>query len=261
VSQISNQTLKPAFRRGLHLNVDNPRAEDRAWLAHDFPKLAPQNQYAVLAYLWPRARCPELVNALLPLAKLPIKPEQFLDDTLCDYVFLRLLESKPEVVRPLILEDLRRPKPLLAWCVLQALPDKELPELDDVLLTNLNNPNSDLWKITPLIERYASKNILPQVIAYYRNVRERGWACAPQTAILRYWLKHDRPAALQAIEKAVNFRASTGCYHTVLGETLHDSFDTDAEKLAQKFVNDPDPEVAADAKNLFAKHGSTPQGN
>ncbi len=241
-----------------HLDVDNPRAEDRARLAHDFPKLSPQNRFAVLTYLWPRARCPELTAALLPLAKLPIKPEQFLDDTLCDHVFLHLLDLKPEVVRPLILEDLRRPKPLLAWCVLQALPDQELQGLDDVLLTNLNNPNGDLWKITPLIERYASKNILPQVVAYYQNVRERGWACAPQTAVLRYWLKHDRPAALQAIEQAVNFRKSTGCFKFVLGETLHDSFDADAEKLARKFINDSDPEVATDAKNLLAQHGSVP---
>jgi hypothetical protein len=81
--------------------------------------------------------------------------------------------------------------------------------------------------------------------------------CSLQTALLRYWLKHDRPAALQAIEKAVNFRKSTGCYKTVLGETLHDSFDADAEKLTRKFVNDSDPEVAADAKNLLAQHAST----
>jgi hypothetical protein len=243
-----------------HLDVDNPRAEDRARLAHDFPKLKPESQFFVLNSLWPRARCSELADALLPLAKLPTKPEQFLDDTLCDHVFLYLLDLKPEVVRPLILEDLRRPTPLLAWCVLQALPDKELPELDEVLLANLKNPNSDLWKITPLIERYATARIMPQVIAYYQNVRERGWACAPQTAVLRYWLKHDRPAALQAIEKAVNFRKSTGCFKLVLWETLHDSFDGDAENLARKYVSDSNPEVAADAKHLLAQHGSTSHG-
>lgn len=243
-----------------HLDVDHPRAEDRAGLARDFPKFSPPNQYAVLTYLWPRARCPELDEALLPLAKLPTKPEQYLDHTVCDCVFLHLLELKPEVVRPLILEDLRRPKPLLAWCVLQALPDTELPELDDVLLANLKNPNGDGFKITPLIERYATKNILPQVIAYYQSSNIEGfcWACAPQTAMLRYWLKHDRPAALEAIEKAVNFRKSTGCFKTVLGETLHDSFDADAENLAHKFVNDPDPEVAADARKLLAEHTLTP---
>ena len=243
-----------------HLNVDNPRPEDRARLARDFPKLMPQNQYAVLTYLWPHARCPELTDALLPLAKLPTKPEQYLDHTVCDCVFLHLLDLKPEVVRPLILEDLRRPQPLLAWCVLQALPDKELPELDDVLLTNLKNPNSDAFIITPLIERYATTNILPQVIAYYQSSNREGfrWSCAPQTAVLRYWLKHDRPAALQAVEKAVSFRKSTGCFKFVLGETLHDSFDADAEKLARKFINDSDPEVAADARKLFAEHALTP---
>ena len=242
-----------------HLDVGNPRAEDRARLAHDFPKLKPESQFLVLNSLWPRARCPELADALLPLAKLPKKPEQYNENTLCDHIFNHLLDLNPEAVRPLILEDLRRPNPLLALCVLQALPEKELPELDDVLLTNLNNANNGIWKIAPLIERYATARILPQVIDFYEK-KEGSWACSLQTAILRYWLKHDRPAALRAIEKAVNLRKSTGCYHIVLGETLHDSFDADAEKLVRKFVSDSDSEVATDAKNLLAQHGSTSQG-
>ena len=235
-----------------HVDVDNPRAEDRARLARDFPKLKPEAQFFVLSSLWPRVRCPELVEALLPLAKLPTKTEQFLDCTLCDHVFLHLLDLKPEVVRPLILEDMRNPKPLLAWSVLQALPDKDLPELDEILAANLKNPNSDPWKTLPLIERYATGRILPQVIAYYQSARERGWACAPQIAMLRFWLKHDRSGALPAIEKAVNFRSATGCYHTVLWDTLKDSFDTDARQIVRKYVNDADSEVAAEAKRLLA---------
>jgi hypothetical protein len=240
-----------------HLDVDNPRAEDRARLARDFPKLSPRNQFAALTYLWPRARCPEFDEALLPLAKPPETPEQPNDNTLCDEVCLRLLEIKPEAVRPLILVDLRREKPLFSLGVLQALPDKELPELDDVLLAHLNDRQADIWKTTPLIERYASARILPQVIDFYQT-QEGKWACSIQTAILRYWLKYDRPAALRGIEKAVNFRKSTGCYHIVLGETLHDSFDADAEKVARKFVDDPDPEVAADAKRLLAEQAAKP---
>jgi hypothetical protein len=241
-----------------HLDIEKTSHEDRVKLAHDFPKLTPKNQYLVLAFLWPQARCPEFTNALLPLAKLPKTPEQYNDDNLCDYIFIRLLDLRPETVRPTILEDLRRPNPLFSLCVLQALPDKELPELDDILLANLNNRRADMDKIPPLIERYATARIMPQVIAFYGS-SETGWMCSLQTAILRYWVKHDRPAALQAIEKAVNFRESTGCFKTVLGETLHDSFDADAEKLVRKFINDSDPEVAADAKNLLAQHGSKPQ--
>jgi hypothetical protein len=239
-----------------HLDVEKPSPQDRVKLAHDFPKLTPRNQYVVLTFLWPKARCPEFADALLPLAKPPKQPEQENEDTLCDEVFIRLLDLKPEAMRPIILEDLRRPNPLFSLCVLQALPDKELPELDDVLLAHLNR-QADLEKIPALIERYATARILPQVIAFY-GTSETGWMCSLQTAILRYWLKHDRPAALQAIEKAVNFRKSTGCFKTVLGETLHDSFDADAEKLARKFINDSDPDVAADARNLLAQHDSMP---
>jgi len=33
---------------------------------------------------------------------------------------------------------------------------------------------------------------------------------------------------------------------------LNDSFDADARKFVRKYVNDPDPEVAAEAKRLLA---------
>ena len=235
-----------------HLNVPNPLVEDRARLAHDFPKFTPQNQYVVLTQLWPRARCPELDEVILALAKPPSKPEQPNDETLGDEFCLRLLETRPEVMRPIILEDLRREKPLFPLGVLRSLPDKELPELDEILAAHLNADQADIWKILPLIERYATDRILPQVVAYYQSRREQGWACSLQTAMIRFWLKHDRPAALPVIEKAVNFRTATGCYHTVLWETLNDSFDADARKLVRQYVNDPDPEVAAEAKRLLA---------
>ena len=93
-------------------------------------------------------------------------------------------------------------------------------------------------------------------MTFYQSPEE-GWDCLIQTAILRYLLKYDRPAGLRAIEKAVNFRKTTGCYKTVLGETLYDSFDADTEKLVRKFANDSDPEVAADARKLLVQHDLT----
>lgn len=238
-----------------HLDVDDPRDEDRVRIAHDFPNLTPENQYLVLDLLWPKARCPEFADSLLPFAKLPKKPEQQNVETLCDEVIIRLFDLKPEAVRPLILQDLRRPSPIFAMCVLRALPDEELPELDDILLTHLNNRDNDIEKISLIIERYASPRIMPQVMAFYQGP-EKGWDCVIQTAILRYQLKYDRPAGLQAIEKAVNFRKTTGCYKTVLGDTLRDCPGRDTEKLVLKCVNDPDPEVAADAKTLLAQYNS-----
>jgi hypothetical protein len=240
-----------------HLDVDNPSHKNRAKLAHDFPKLTPKSKFMVLSYNWPRAHCPEFVEVLLPLAKLPKKPEQAtFGHSLCDLAFICMLDLKPEAVRPVILEDLQRAGPLLSLRVLEALPEKELPELDEVLLANLNSRGADLSKIPSIIERYASARILPQVISFYQERVQQGWMCSLQTAVLRYWLKHDRPAALQAIEKAVNFRLKTRCYTSVLAQTLRDSFDTDAEQLVRKFVDDPDPSVAASAKDLLAGHAA-----
>jgi hypothetical protein len=233
-----------------HLDVDKPTEQDRAKLAHDFPRMTQFNQFEILEGLWPQARCPEFTDALLPLAKIPKQAGDAHDETLCDYAFIRLLDLKPEAVRPLILEDLRRPRPMLSLIALKALPDKELPELDDVLLAHLSAADADWERIAPLFERYASARILPEVVAFYQTDAERGWACSLQTALLRYWLKYDRPAALLAVEKAVNLR-TTGCYKTLLGDTLHDSFDAEAETLARKYINDPDANVVDDVKHLL----------
>ena len=208
----------------------------------------------VLLNYWPKARCPEFADALLPLAQVPKEPDRTNDGSLRDWAFIRLGELRPGTVRPLILEDLQRAKPVLSENALRMLPDKELPELDGVLLAHLNDPKADIWKVAPMIERYASARILPQVIAFYQQKAEKGWACSLQAAFLRYWLKHDRPAALQAIEKAVTFRKSTRCYTSVLGVTLHDSWDADAEELVRKYIDDADPEVAANARKLLSQH-------
>ncbi len=238
-----------------HLDVANPHEEDRIRLAHDFPKFTRANQLQVLSGLWPEARCPEFADVLSPLAIFPTNSEDENDLRFTDYVFVRLLDVKPEAVRPLILEDIQRGNPLFSLFVLEALPDKQLPELDDVLAAHLNNPRDDTFKIAVLIERYASGRILPQVVAFYGSA-EKGWACSIQTAILRYWLKYDRPAGLKAVENAANMRNGTGCYTSILGETLRGFLDADADQLVLKFVHDPDPDMAADAQSLAAEYNS-----
>jgi hypothetical protein len=56
-----------------------------------------------------------------------------------------------------ILEDLCRPNPLFAMCVLRSLPDKELPELDDILMAHLNNRQDDIERAALIIERYGEQ--------------------------------------------------------------------------------------------------------
>ncbi len=242
------------FAKTRHLDVENPTNEVRAAVAREFPNLTPDQKRLVLTELWPRARCPQFINVLLPLAKMPTKSERFYRETIGDLAMIRLLELKPESVRSLVLEDLQRARPLLNLSVLLALPDRKLPELDDSLLAHLNS-DDDLEAFAPAIEHYASARILPQVIAFY-VASEGRWACTIQTAFLRYWLKHDRPAALSAIEHAMSLRADTGCFHDLLGETLRDSFDKGAEALTLKFIHDADSEVATDALLLLARFGS-----
>jgi hypothetical protein len=251
----TDSATREAVVKTYHLDVEEPSNEVRAAVARDFLKLTPAKKWAVLSDLWPRVRCAEFTSVLLPLAKFPDEPEAENDETFLDKVLLCLIDLKPGTVRPLILEDLKRSTPLLSLSVLLAMPDKELPDLDGVFLGHLNNGGDWLFKIAPTIERYASARIQPQVIALYRESEGR-WACSIQAALLRYWLKHDRTAALRAIEHAVNLREDTRCFAKVLGETLRDSFNADTETIVLRYVNDKDRELARDAIVLLARNGS-----
>lgn len=250
----SNTNTLETLIRTYHLEDKNPPNEARAAVARDFPKFTSVEKFAVLTELWPRVRCAEFSEVLWPLMRWPKTPEHDNDVTFLDKVLVCLLDLQPERVRSLIQEDLSQSRPVLSLHVLLALPDKVIPEWDGIFLGHLNS-ESDGFKIAPAIERYGSDRIRPQLIAFYLE-HEGRWACSIQTALLRYWLKHDRAAALQAIERAATLREDTGCFRDVLVETLHDQLDASAEVLVLKFAGDKDREVATGALSLLARYGS-----
>jgi hypothetical protein len=52
---------------------------------------------------------------------------------------------------------------------LLSLPDEQLPQTDDIFAANLKNDGADLIKVKAMMERYATKRILPDAIALYPN--------------------------------------------------------------------------------------------
>lgn len=71
------------------------------------------------------------------------------------------------------------------------------------------------------------------------------WACDPQTAMLRYFLRLEPEFGAKAVEASLAVRKVTGCYHFLLqdlGDALHK-----VEPLAISAPDDTDLEVADDA--------------
>ena len=223
----------------------------RRSLARSFHTLTKKEQETLLRYRWESIRCSEFESPLHLILQTPPGQEQWIGPRLHSLALLRYQEYQPEEAKALILEDIKRPSPLLSEMVLTSLADECLPELDDLLLVHLRGS----YKVASLVERYASAKILPEVIHLY-TASEGRWACAFQDSLLRYWLKHDRANGMAAVLRASHLRESTGCYRTVLGQVLASSYGPDTERLALPFLNDGDSAVVVDVVQLIGREGT-----
>lgn len=221
-------------------------------LAKSFFDLTKWEQWKALKYHWGKIRCLEFEPVLEEIVARPFKREQWREEGIVSLALLRYREYKPDKARALIIEDIKRPHPLLSREVLFSLPDETLPEIEDVLINNLSK-KSDLYKVVPLIERYATARVLPDVIKFYQP---GNWACAIQASILRYWVKHDRRNGLAAVVEAVGLREHTRCYTSVLGDVLSACYGPDAEKIVISFVDDKEPDVVVDVVHLLRRKGT-----
>jgi len=88
--------------------------------------------------------------------------------------------------------------------------------------------------------------LLPGVISVYLP-KEGRWACDIQATVLRFWLRHDPPAALEALKRALASRERTRCYTDVLSQVLHKEWNDAALPDVTAALSDPDPEVTVSA--------------
>ena len=229
--------------------------ELRKLLASSFQHLSEGGQRGLLRNRWEQARCTEFEQVLERLLEASPKREQWNAAGIPSLAVLRYQEFQPEKARQIILKDIKRPRPLLAEKALTSLPDEILREMDDVFLTNLSRDGSDLFKLAPLIERYGSPAILPQVVRFYKR-SEGAWARSIQESLLGYWIKHDREEGLAAVSRAAGLREHTRCYTSVLENVLGVYYGPDAEKIALSFLKDKDLDVVVNVVRLLRRKGT-----
>jgi len=82
------------------------------------------------------------------------------------------------------------------------------------------------------------------------------WACVYQAALLAYFIRVDPIYGAEMTRKALSMRTGTGCYHTVLTDVSAMEATPELESIAIHALEDPDPEVAADAAWMLGRHGS-----
>jgi hypothetical protein len=215
-----------------------------------FPELTGPAQYTVLSSQWDSLRGPAMMPVLRAYLQGP-KPREW--DELALH---RFAELAPADARTIILGDARRAHPRFLPRALGILPGTQLPELDGVLASNLDDPvGSDTERVAALIERYASPAILPEVEAFYQSVPVGRWACAIEDSLLAYMLKVDADGSTDRVSEALAARGSTGCYRYLLFDLAQQQPTAELQALAVAALDDPDPEVAISAANTLALVG------
>jgi hypothetical protein len=226
-------------------------------LISTFDSLSPQEQYTLLEFRWPTLDHDEM----LPLLKrVERKESDDMQSKLASAAALkRWYEMAPDEARPVVIQEIVRPKPRFSARTLCILPDKELPEADQPLVEHLT-PSSDFWASSnsaSLIQRYASRAAEPKVVAFLDPVVGQ-LACAIQAPLLAYVLKDDPGAARPMVERAMEARGKgfTACNHTLLTDmgALHN--DKVLEEIAIKSLDDSDPQVVGDAASYLRQFGS-----
>ena len=174
-----------------------------------------------------------------------------------------LAKLKPDEARPLIVEDLQRQPPRylipkavshIANAPLLSLPAEPIPELEPFFREQLMKEypkNLDL--LVDAIDRYGTPTLLPDVIKFY-SPKEGKWACDIQAAVLRFWLRCDPAAAVEAIKRALAAREHTHCYTDLLSSVLLDQWNDTALPLVTEALDDPDPEVVVSAIKVLEAH-------
>jgi hypothetical protein len=241
-----------------------------AELASIFPDLTPELQGRLLDPRWLKAAGAAAVPALRRLFENP--PPGGDDRYFRGTVLRRIYDLAPAEGRELIIKEASRPRPRADYKSLSLLPEESLPELDDVLVANLekNVPYEEptpvggdeqyrsVEVISRLIERYASPAILPRVRAVYRRVPANSWGCLPQSALLAYMARAEPAAGTELIREALAARdeGQSRCYTSVLGEVAGLHMSPELEGVAASALSDPDPEVVNSAAGVLGAHGS-----
>lgn len=237
----------------LNMRIGTPAAGPglRNQVAEAFLDLSLARQQTLLEHQWTQFRGPALLPALRRLAAAPRTSAS----PVADLALRRLHELAPEEARPLILREIRDPRPGATIATLGILPDRELPEIEEDLLAGLERGDHHDALHVRLLERYGSSPAAPRALAIVDG-RIPGMACRPQAALLAYFLRADPPSGVRLLERVLAARAGTGCYRTVLADVADLRMTGAVERLALEHLDDPEPAVVRSAAETLGRHGS-----
>jgi hypothetical protein len=259
----NNAIVEDAAIRSRDLSPDLKR-KLTAQLVVSFDKLPVQKQAELLQYRWSALDHEEMLPLLRRVATRYQDFPQLRASDAFEFnnasaaALTHWYEIDPAEARPIVIQEILRPKPRFDAHVLGLLPDKDLPEADEALAEHLRSqPDFEVRSnIASLIHRYGTAAIEPEVLGYLDPVLGRG-ECAVQEALLAYLIKVDPEAARPRVETAVAARSpGNGCYHSVVPEVARLQNHPMLQEIALKGLDDSDSQVVLDAARYLIDYGS-----
>ena len=172
-------------------------------------------------------------------------------------ILQQIYEEDPIAGRAMIIEEITSGRPRVDIEALAILPDEALPEMDRILsrqVPTLGKNSDDYEGMAKLgvVERYATKNLLPRVkSAYLGNAGK--WSPRQEALFLSYFLRTDSRFAQQAIAKHLKERRTW--YYEIFADITNIRVSPELGKIARSYINDPDREIAGGAVNAFNRSG------
>jgi hypothetical protein len=268
-------------KRGNALSISLSTAVNEAWNSTTLPKettdkLASQlismfdqlpvsEQNGLLTYRWERIGSAAMLPILKRYAQAYRDSSEMRDSNayearrLSASALKRWYELDPAGARPVIINEISRPRPRFDARVLGILPDETLPEVDFTLAENFaaSDDFAESSHIASLIARYATVAIVPQVVEKL-DPKIGTLACAIQNPILAYLLRVNPAIARPRIERAVAARGEgfSACNQALFQDISTIHYDPVLELIAIHSLDDPDPQVVGTAATMLGKFGS-----
>jgi hypothetical protein len=227
-------------------------AQMRKQLIASWRELPEHTQQELIQYRWQLIGGPEMLPILLDLVSGPAPLARTMDAMARDAALRRIYELDPAKGRSLILRDLSDPKAQPSVSLVKLLPADQLQPVVQESLRRIEQNNArDLDY--HLLELYGSQSDSKAVETVF-NQHLGEWACDPQDAMLRYFLRVDPEFGIRTVQASLAARQATGCYHMLLqdlGKSL-----PKVESIAIKALDDPDLELANDAALALGSWGT-----
>jgi hypothetical protein len=201
---------------------------------------------------WPLIAGLDMLPILKDFVSRPAPLFRTMDAMARDAAIQHIYELSAGEGRSLILRDLRDPRAQPSISLVKLLSTDELRPIVQEAVGRIEK--SDARELDyHLVELYGDASALAGMKTVFNN-RLGQWACDPQTAMLRYFLRLEPEFGAKAAEASLAARKTTGCYHFLLQE-LGDALPK-VEPLAISALDDSDLEVANDAALALGRWGT-----